>query len=126
MHQKDGIQFQAIQPLEFLFKKLTMTKDTFTKKLKKAVKTKINIQAAEKFIGQKPVMSTIEDNGWDILRMANIIPDEQHIEKLPDLSQTTNVIYWKVKEEKSLVKIAGLWWDKNEELYIFYGIIYPP
>jgi hypothetical protein len=94
--------------------------------LREAAANRVGPERVEEFVGRAALINTRREPGRDALMMANFAPDPEYQNVLPDLLAAADVTYWNRGWTNKSVKIVGLVWNKQGEVEIFYGLVYPP
>lgn len=101
--------------------------DSLEIKLKEAIRQKIKVCDMGNFIGMAPVINTCSDQDRMALLHANITADsDTKSPGFPKLSETLDVVYWKLSDEPDYTRVKGIYWEKSGEAKIFSARIYPP
>lgn len=100
-----------------------MNNQLLNRKLKLAIKYRIQPEDIGDVIDDEPVVNTLKEGNREAFLMSDFV-----IKKNTsfDVDNAQHFMYWKLKEEKSSVKVAGIAWMKNGEILLFDGEILAP
>src|SRR5258705_503078 len=78
-----------------------------------AVAKKAGPDDVQQLVGQPPLINTRRAAERNALMMADIAPDPEYQNVLPDLRAATDVMYWNRGWTPHSVRIVGLVWNKQ-------------
>ena len=77
-------------------------------------------------IDENPVINTLKEGDRLSLLSADLLIDEEDPSHVEKIINANHIIYWKLKDQKSSVKITGIAWMRNGEITLFSGGILAP
>lgn len=100
-----------------------MDETSLHKKLQLARKYHIQPEDIPDLIDDEPVINTLKEGNREAFLMSDFVMEEN----IPfDIKNAKHFIYWKLKDEKSSVKIIGIAWMDISKIILFKGEILKP
>jgi hypothetical protein len=102
-----------------------MSEDVVLERIvRQVVRQRIGISRAEEFVGKKATLNTSRNSDErDALHFFDIVGDIEKNEVIPDLENSSSVIFWVRPVDSDYPKIIGIVWDKKKPPQVFWGVI---